>query len=72
MVFFTRRAMVALGELRQLCGDGSPSVFGMTTKTIIRRVKAAGLGEGFFVHTGRVARPDAPDSVVMRQGQWQC
>ena len=34
MVFLTRRAMAALDELRQLRGDASPSVFGMTAKTI--------------------------------------
>ena len=43
MVFLTRRAMAALDELRQLRGDASPSVFGMTAKTI----KLPGQGGGF-------------------------
>ncbi len=43
VVFITRRAMTALDELRQLRGDTSPSVFGMTANTINRRVKAAAL-----------------------------
>ena len=82
-MFITRRAMTALDELRQLredYGDASPSVFGMAVKTINRRVKAAaqaaGLGEGFSGHSGRVGlarRMDgagAPDSAIMRQGRW--
>ena len=52
----------------------------MTAKTINRRVKAtaqaAGLGEGFSGHSGRVAlarrmgRASAPDSAIMREGRW--
>ena len=60
-MFITRRTMTALDELRQLrehYGDAGPSVFGMTAKTNNRRVKAAaqaaGLGEGFSGHSGRV------------------
>ena len=80
VVFITRRAMAALDELRRLRGDANPSVFGMTANTINRRVKtaaqAAGLGEGFSGHSGRVglarrmARAGAPDSAIMRQGRW--
>ena len=83
VVFITRRAMTALDELRQLrehYGDAGPSVFGMTAKTNNRRVKAAaqaaGLGEGFSGHSGRVGlarRMDgagAPDSAIMPQGRW--
>ena len=82
-MFITRRAMTALDELRQLrehYGDAGPSVFGMTAKTNNRRVKAAaqaaGLGEGFSSHSGRVGlarRMDgagAPDSAIMPQGRW--
>ena len=82
-MFITRRTMTALDELRQLrehYGDAGPSVFGMTAKTNNRRVKAAataaGLGEGFSGHSGRVGlarRMDgagAPDSAIMRQGRW--
>ena len=80
MVFIIRRAMTALDELRHLRGNASPSVFGMTAKMINRRVKtaakAAGLGQGFSGHSGRVglarrmARAGAPDSAIMRQGRW--
>ena len=83
VVLITRRAMTALDELRQIredYGDASPPVFGMTAKTINRRVKAAaqaaGLGAGFSGHSGRVglarrmARAGAPDSAIMRQGRW--
>ena len=80
VVFITHRAMTALDELRRLRGDANPSVFGMTANTINRRVKAAakaaGLGEGFSGHSGRVglarrmARAGAPDSAIMRQGRW--
>ena len=34
MVFLTLRAVTALDELLQLRGDASPSVFGMTAKTV--------------------------------------
>ena len=58
VMFITRRTMTALDELRQFRGDASPSVFGMTAKMINRQVKAAvqaaGLGEGFPGHSGRV------------------
>ena len=50
VVFITRRAMIALDELRQLRCDASPSVFGLVDQSINRRVKvaakAAGLGRG--------------------------
>ena len=79
VVFITRRATTALEELRQLRGDASPSVFGMTAKMIHRRVKAAaqaaGLGERSSGHSGRMgparrlARASAPDSTIMRQGR---
>ena len=76
-MFITRRAMTALDELRQLrehYGDAGPSVFGMTAKTNNRRVKAAaqaaGLGEGFSGHSGRVglARAGVPGPASMRLG----
>ena len=50
VVFITRRAMIALDELRQLRCDASPSVFGLVDQSINRRIKvtakAAGLGRG--------------------------
>ena len=83
MVFIIRQATTASEELRQFredYGDASPSVFGMTAKTVNRQInaagQAAGLGEGFSGHSGqvglvrRMARAGAPGSAVMRQGRW--
>ena len=80
VVFITHRTMTALDELRQVRGDASLSVFGMTAKMINRQAKAAaqaaGRGEGFSGHSGRVglarrmARAGAPDSAIMRLGRW--
>ena len=71
MVFITRRAMTALDGLRHLRGDASPAVFGMTAKTINRRVKAAGLSQWFSGHSSRVglARASAADSAITRHGR---
>ena len=46
--------MTALEELRKLHDDESPSVFGVTANTSNCRVKAAGLGESFSGHSGRM------------------
>ena len=72
-MFITRRAMTALDEFRQFRGDAIPSVFGKTTNRWVKAAtQAAGLGEGFSGHSGRVgpARPgDHAAGPVVRQCQ---
>ena len=60
--------------------DANALVFGLSASQIHRRLKAAaqaaGLGDGFSGHSGRVGmatrmtRLGAPMPVVMRQGRW--
>ena len=76
-MFITRRTMTALDELRQIredYGHASPSVFGMTAKTMNHRVKAAGQATGLGRGSPAIAAgwvwPGAPDSAIMRQGRW--
>ncbi len=70
-MFITRRAMTALDEFRQLRGDANPSVFGKTTNRWVKAAtQAAGLGEGFSGHSGRVGLARAGDHAagpVVRQ-----
>ena len=61
-MFITRRAMTALDEFRQFRGDANPSVFGKTTNRWVKAAtQAAGLGEGFSGHSGRVGPAWAGD-----------
>ena len=60
--------------------DPDERVFGLSARQISRRVaaaaKAAGLGDGFSEHSGRVGmaqrmtRNSVPTTAVMRQGRW--
>ena len=74
----------AMADLDRLAALGAPdqdtSVFGLSDRQIARRIaaaaKAAGLGDGFTGHSGRVGmaqrmtRNGAPAAAVMRQGRW--
>ena len=65
-MFITRRAMTALDEFRQLRGDANPSVFGKTTNRWVKAAtQAAGLGEGFSGHSGRVGLARAGDHAAV-------
>ena len=80
VVAITARAMADLEAMRDGAGDEDP-VFGLSEQQINRRIKAAaraaGLGDGFSGHSGRVGmarrmtRNGAPLPVVMRQGRWE-
>ena len=71
--------MQDLDAIHQDAGAGA-LVFGLSASQIHRRLKAAaqaaGLGDGFSGHSGRVGmatrmtRLGAPMPVVMRQGRW--
>ena len=79
VVAITSRAMQDLDAIRQGANASAP-VFGLSASQIHRRLKAAakaaGLGDGFSGHSGRVGmasrmtRLGAPMPVVMRQGRW--
>ena len=82
VVAITARAMADLDQLAALQGTRDPAapVFGLSDRQIARRIagaaKAAGLGDGFSGHSGRVGmaqrmtRHGAPAAAVMRQGRW--
>lgn len=80
VVSVTRSTVQALQAIRKGAGDNS-SVFGMSESTITRRVKAAGaaagLGDNFSGHSGRVGLAqrmtiaNAPAQAVMVQGRWK-
>ena len=71
----------ALGEIRHADTDSGAPVFGLTGEALANRVraaaKAAGLGDGFSGHSGRVGMErrmvaaGAPNTAVERQGQWK-
>ncbi len=82
VVYVGRRAMRAVMAIRpEPLPDVENSIFGMSTSQISRRIaaaaRAAGLGEGYSGHSGRVglarkmARAGAPDSAIERQGRWK-
>ncbi len=83
VVAITPAAMEDLDRLAALRGPCEPDtpVFGLSDRQIARRLaavaKAAGLGEGFSGHSGRVGmaqrmtRNGAPAAAVMRQGRWE-
>lgn len=80
VVAITAGAMADLEAMRDGAGNEDP-VFGLGEQQINRRIKAAahaaGLGEGFSGHSGRVGMArrmtsnGAPLPVVMRQGRWE-
>ena len=82
VVAITAAAMQDLERLAGLRGNRDPkaSIFGLSDRQISRRIsgaaKAAGLGDGFSGHSGRVGmaqrmtRNQAPIAAVMRQGRW--
>ena len=82
VVALTARAMADLDQLAAHQGARDPAapVFGLSDRQIARRIaaaaKAAGLGDGFSGHSGRVGmaqrmtRHGAPAAAVMRQGRW--
>ncbi len=81
VVAVTSAAMRDLERWAGLQGqDRNGSVFGLSDRQISRRVaacaKAAGLGDGFSGHSGRVGmavtmlRKQAPSAAIMRQGRW--
>ena len=79
VVVITKRAMRDLAAIRQ-GADAGASVFGLSAVQINRRIKAAalaaGLGDGFGGHSGRVGlarrmvAKQAPLPTIMRQGRW--
>lgn len=81
VVAVTSAAMRDLERWAEMQGQGREgSVFGLSGRQVSRRVAAvamaAGLGEGFSGHSGRVGmaitmlRNQAPGAAIMRQGRW--
>lgn len=76
-VYLTPATMSALSAIRNGSAAEAP-VFGLTGDAIDKRIRAAahaaGLGEGYSSHSGRVGlavrMANAPTSAVMRQGRW--
>ena len=71
----------ALGEIRSDDVDPAVPVFGLTGEALANRVRAAaraaGLGDGFSGHSGRIGMArrmvaaGAPNAAVQRQGRWK-
>ena len=71
----------ALREIRPRDAEPPAPVFGLTAETLANRVRAAaraaGLGEGFSGHSGRIGMArrmvaaGAPNAAVQRQGRWK-
>ena len=71
----------ALGEIRPDEPDSAAPVFGLTGEALANRVRAAaraaGLGDGFSGHSGRIGMArrmvaaGAPNAAVQRQGRWK-
>ena len=83
MLAVTPDAMADLARLGRLTGsadDPAAPVFGVSGRTICRRIaaaaEAAGLGKRFSGHSGRVGmaqrmtRNGAPAAATMRQARW--
>ena len=83
-VAITPETLAALKQLRQESGlmpDADASVFGLSMSQISRRVdslaRAAGLGDGYSSHSGRVGlairmtRRGAPLQAVQTHGRWK-
>ena len=71
----------ALRQIRPEDADPAAAVFGLTGETLANRVRvaaeAAGLGDGFSGHSGRIGMArrmvaaGAPNAAVQRQGRWK-
>ena len=71
----------AMREIQPGGDDLSQPVFGLTGETLANRVRAAasaaGLGEGFSGHSGRIGMArrmvaaGAPNAAVQNQGRWK-
>ena len=67
----------ALRDIRPDDVDLAAPVFGLTGETLANRVRAAGLGDGFTGHSGRIGMArrmvaaGAPNAAVQRQGRWK-
>ena len=71
----------ALDALQQHSADPSQPVFGMTGETLANRIRAAaraaGLGDRFSGHSGRIGMArrmvaaGAPNATVQHQGRWR-
>ena len=71
----------ALREIRPEYADPTSPVFGLTGEALANRVRAAaraaGLGDGFSGHSGRIGMArrmvaaGAPNAAVQRQGRWK-
>ena len=80
-VAVTETTARALRDIEPAGGDPSQSVFGLTGQTLANRVRAAasaaGLGEGFSGHSGRIGMArrmvaaGAPNAAVQNQGRWK-
>ena len=77
----TENTARALREIHPHGVDPGTPVFGLTGETLANRVRAvaraAGLGEAFSGHSGRIGMArrtvaaGAPDAAVQRQGRWK-
>ena len=80
-VAVTEATARALREIRPEDVDLATPVFGLTGETMANRVRvaarAAGLGDGFSGHSGRIGMArrmvaaGAPNAAVQRQGRWK-
>ena len=77
----TENTARALREIQPQGVDPGTLVFGLTGETLANRVRAvaraAGLGEDFSGHSGRIGMArrmvaaGAPNAAVQRQGRWK-
>ena len=80
-VAVTETTAYALRDIQPDGADPATSLFDLTGETLANRVRAAaraaGLGEGFSGHSGRIGMArrmvaaGAPDAAVQRQGRWK-
>ena len=80
-VAVTETTARALRDMQPDDTDPAASLFGLTAETLANRVraaaKAAGLGEGFSGHSGRIGMArrmvaaGAPNAAVQNQGRWK-
>ena len=80
-VYLGQAAMTALAAIRPADVDGTAPIFGLSVRQLQRRIqamaRAAGLGEGFSGHSGRVgmaqdlAAGGAELPALMVAGRWQ-
>ena len=80
-MYLGEAAMTALAAIRPADVDGAAPIFGLSARQLPRRIqamaRAAGLGEGFSGHSGRVgmaqdlAASGAELPALMVAGRWQ-